>query len=294
MGQFDARFSQYWAVPTYYHAGSVGQGDKLNIQAAYGMQLMGFEHAPRVMFFGVDLPFTLFHKKHGAGIFFFNEGIGLFRNQKVGLQYAYQWKLKRSHLGIGIQLGMLNVSFDPAGVNLGDEAEDPAFPDTKEQGIGMDLGLSLAYTHPSGYAALSVQHLTAPTVEIGEKSNVKVNPIFYLEGGYNIRTRNPLVYIQPSVQMQTDFYAFRMDATARLFYTWRGKKFSAAVGYSPSTSLTFGLGMQVRSVTVGYAYELFTSKIGASSGSHDLVVSYAIDMNVFKKSRSLHKSVRLL
>ena len=79
--QFDARFSQYWAVPGYYHPGWAGQTDnKLNIYGSYGMQLMGFTRAPRVMYFGADMPFTLFKKQQGAGVGFFNEAIGLFRN----------------------------------------------------------------------------------------------------------------------------------------------------------------------------------------------------------------------
>lgn len=292
--QFDARFSQYWAVPAYYHAAVVGQSEKLNIQGGYGMQLMEFERAPRVMYLGAELPFTLFHQQHGAGINFFNEVIGLFRNQRIWAQYAYQLRWKRARLGIGVQFGLLNVKFDPSNINLGEETEDPAFPTTEESGMGADLGVSLYYRHSQYYAALSAQHLTSPRIAIGEKSFLKVKSVIYLGGGYNIQTRNPLISMQPSIHLQTDGTSTRFDATVRAFYTWRGKVLSGTVGYSPDTSVTLGLGLQIRNVTVGYAYELFTSKIGAASGSHDLVVSYAIDMNVFKKSRNLHKSVRIL
>ena len=74
--QFDARFSQYWVVKGYYHPGWAGQTDnKMNIYGSYGMQLMGFTHAPRVMYFGADMPFSLFNKQHGVGVGFFNEAI---------------------------------------------------------------------------------------------------------------------------------------------------------------------------------------------------------------------------
>ena len=97
--QFDARFSQYWEVKGYYHPGWVGQTDnKMNIYGSYGMQLMGFTHAPRVMYFGADMPFTLFNKQHGVGVGFFNEGIGLFRNQRFWGQYAYQMKIRKGVL----------------------------------------------------------------------------------------------------------------------------------------------------------------------------------------------------
>ena len=190
--QFDARFSQYWAVPGYYHPGWAGQTDnKLNIYGSYGMQLMGFTRAPRVMYFGADMPFTLFKKQQGAGVGFFNEAIGLFRNQRFWGQYAYQMKIRKGKLGIGLQVGMLNISFDPSDINLGDETDDEAFPTTAESGTAVDIGLGAYYSHPKFYAAFSAHHLTAPRISLGEKSQIKIHPIVYLTGVYKIQTRNP-------------------------------------------------------------------------------------------------------
>lgn len=293
--QFDARFSQYWAVKGYYHPGWAGQTDnKMNIYGSYGMQLMGFTHAPRVMYFGADMPFSLFSKQHGVGVGFFNEAIGLFRNQLFGGQYAYQMKIRKGKLGIGLQMGMLTVAFDPSDINLGDETDDDAFPTTSESGTSADLGVGAYYSHPKFYAAFSAHHLTAPRVSLGEKSQIKIHPIFYLTGGYNIQTRNPLISIQPSMQLQSDFTSTRLDVTGQLFYSYRSKVLSGGLTYSPDASVTFNIGLTVQGVTLGYAYECFTSKIGAASGSHDLVVRYALDLNVFKKNRNLHKSVRIL
>lgn len=293
--QFDARFSQYWAVPGYYHPGSAGNSeDKLNIYTAYGMQLMGFTRAPRVMVFGADMPFKLFGKQHGVGLTLFNEGIGLFRNQRFAAQYAYQMKIHKSKLGIGVQVGMLNISFDPTDINLGEEASDEVFPTTSESGNALDVSLGAYYQHPKFYAAFSAHHLTAPSVSLGEKSKIDIHPVVYLTGGYNIPTRNPLISIQPSMQLQSDFTSTRLDVTGRLFYTHRSKVFNGGLTYSPNTSVTLSLGITVHNVTLGYAYECFTSKIGVANGSHDLVFRYALDLSVFKKSRNLHKSVRIL
>ncbi|WP_291530010.1 PorP/SprF family type IX secretion system membrane protein [Bacteroides sp. UBA939] len=293
--QFDARLSQYWAVPGYYHPASAGQTDnKLNAYAAYGMQLMGFTRAPRVMYFGADMPFTLFNKQHGAGVGLFNEGIGLFRNQRYWAQYAWQTKIRKSKLSIGLQVGMLNIAFDPTDIDLGDETDDEAFPTTAESGTSLDVGLSAYYSHPKFYAAFSAHHLTAPRISLGEKSHIKVHPILYLSGGYNIQTRNPLISIQPSMQLQSDFISTRLDVTGQLLYTYRSRVFRGGLTYSPNTSLTINLGLTIQGITLGYAYEYFTSKIGIASGSHDLVLRYALDLNLFKRSRNLHKSVRIL
>ena len=100
--------------------------------------------------------------------------------------------------------------------------------------------------------------------------------------------------LQPSIQLQSDFTSTRLDVTGQLFYSYRSKVLSGGLTYSPDTSVTFNIGLTVQGVTLGYAYECFTSKIGVASGSHDLVVRYALDLNVFKKNRNLHKSVRIL
>lgn len=91
--QFDVHFNQYWDLKGFYNPAWAGQTDKLNIAGTYSMQMMGFTHSPRTMYFGADMPFSLFNKKHGAGAGFFSDAIGLFRNQRVWLQYSYKHQI---------------------------------------------------------------------------------------------------------------------------------------------------------------------------------------------------------
>lgn len=92
------------------------------------------------------------------------------------------------------------------------------------------------------------------------------------------------------MQLQSDFTSTRLDVTGQLFYSYRSKVLSGGLTYSPDTSVTFNIGLTVQGVTLGYAYECFTSKIGAASGSHDLVVRYTLDLNVFKKTGTCIKA----
>ena len=61
--QFDVHFNQYWDLKGFYNPAWAGQTDKLNIAGTYSMQMMGFTHSPRTMYFGADMPFSLFNKK---------------------------------------------------------------------------------------------------------------------------------------------------------------------------------------------------------------------------------------
>ena len=295
--QFDAQFINYWALNGFYNPAYAGQTDKLNIYGTYSMQLAGFTNAPKSRYFGADMPFKFLNKKHGVGIGFFNESIGLFKNQRFWAQYSFKMKLLGGNLGIGAQIGALSISFDPDGIEFGgDESEtnDPAFPSAAVNGMGLDLVLGVFYTHKLFYAGFSASHITAPSVHLGENNEMKIDPTLYLTGGCNIKTKNPLISIQPSVLLKTDMVAFKADLTARVLYTHEDKTFYGGLSYSPTNSVSFLFGANIKSINVGYAYELFTSKIGIGNGSHDLFVSYSMDMNFMGKSKNKHKSIRIL
>ena len=47
-------------------------------------------------------------------------------------------------------------------------------------------------------------------------------------------------------------------------------------------------------IHIGYSYEVYTSAISMGNGSHELILGYQMDINLFKKGRNKHKSVRIL
>jgi hypothetical protein len=47
-------------------------------------------------------------------------------------------------------------------------------------------------------------------------------------------------------------------------------------------------------LNIGYAYEMYTSAIGALHGTHEVIIGYQTDLNLFKKGKNKHKSVRIL
>lgn len=80
--QYDPSFVNYWAMTPFYNPAATGQSPVLNFQGAYSMQMTGFENAPAVMYAYVDLPLFFISARHGAGVGFTNDQIGLFKHQK--------------------------------------------------------------------------------------------------------------------------------------------------------------------------------------------------------------------
>lgn len=294
--QYDVHFNHYWMVENFYNPAAMNLNEQLNLVGTYSLQMAGYTNAPSSMYFGANMLMPVQGKRQAAGVALFNEEIGLFSHRRILANYSYKFKFSRSWLNIGVQGGFLNESFDYSDIKTVDP-NDPAFPSGDSEGTAFDFGAGLYYKHRTWHLGASVQHLTSPTVRYGKSNTnveLKIPMALFLNGGCNIRLTNPLLQVQPSFQACSDLDAYRIDLTCRGTYTYQEKMFYAGLTYSPATSVAFLLGGCVKGVTVGYAYELYTQGVGIMNGSHDLVVGYSMDVDLFKKGRNRHKTVRYL
>lgn len=292
--QFDAHFTHYWEMLNFYNPAGAGADKQMKIYAAYSDQLSGFENNPKTMLINIDAPIPFIRSDHNLGLGVVNDDIGLFSNQHLYLNYAYGFKLFGGRLAVGAQLGLINCSFENKDIIFGESSNDPAFPSGNADGNTIDFGAGLLYQHKYFYVGASGIHLNAPLVLMGEKNEIQIDPYFNFMAGGNIPLKNTLISVQPSLQVMTDFVGWRADITARGTYTHDGKEFFGGITYSPTVSVAFLLGVEMLNITASYAYELFTSGIGAANGSHDIFIGYKIDLEVFKKGKNKHNSIRIL
>lgn len=292
-GQYDASFAHYWAMETSFNPAAVGKQSKINVTGAYNISMAGFENNPQTMYAAADMPFYFLKSYHGAGVQFMNDQLGLFKHQKLAVQYAPKFKLFGGVASIGLQLGMLSESFDGSDLDL-EDSSDPAFTTSEVNGNSVDIGVGIYYTHDQWYAGLSAQHVTAPLISLGETNELQIDRTYYLTGGYNIKLRNPFLSIKPSVLVRTDMTAWRADITGRLVYAHDEKLLYGGATYSPSTSFTLMVGGSFHGFVLGYSYEVYTTAISMANGSHELFFGYQHDINLVKKGKNKHKSVRIL
>ena len=291
--QQEPSFSHYWTMEPSFNPAAVGKESKLNVTGAYNMTLTGFEHNPKTMYIAGDMPFMLMNKLHGVGLQLMNDEIGLFKHQRLVVQYAYKQRLLGGTLSIGVQAGLLSEKFNGSGLDL-EDTDDPAFTKTDDTGTAIDLSAGLYYQRGPWYAGLSALRVTAPTVELGERSIYNISSVYYLTGGYNIRLNNPLLTIHPSALLRYDGVAYRGDVTCRLKYTHDKRVLYAGVGYSPTNSVTAFIGGLFHGIMLGYSYEVYTSALSIGNGSHELFVGYQTELSLVKKGRNRHQSVRIL
>ena len=293
MAQQEPSFSHYWALEPSFNPAAASKEQKINVTGAYAMTMVGFEHNPRTMYVGGDMPLYLLNSYHGVGVQLFSDEIGLFSHQRLAVQYAYKQRLLGGTLSVGVQVGLLSEKFKGSELDL-ENTSDPAFSTTDVNGTATDLSAGIYYMHKNWYAGLSVLHATAPSVELGEKSIYDVSRAYYLTGGYNIKLRNPFLTIHPSLLARYDGVGYRVDVTARLKYTHDKRVMYAGLAYSPTNSVTAMIGGLFHGVSIGYSYEVYTSAISFGNGSHELFVGYQTELNLGKKGRNKHQSVRIL
>lgn len=291
--QYDVSFSHYFDMEPSFNAAAVGKDDKLNVSAAYALDMAGFKNNPQTAYAGADAAFQFLNTRNGAGVQLLNDKIGLFTHKRLALQYAYKQRLFGGGISIGAQIGMLSENFDGSRLEV-DDKSDPALAFSEVNGNALDVGIGIYYNHKDWYVGASVQHINSPLVELGETNQLKVDATYYLTGGYNIKLRNPFLIIKSSVLARTDGVGYRADVTGRLVYTNEKKMMYGGLSYSPTNSVTVLIGGTFRGVVVGYSYEVYTLGINPGNGSHELYLGYQMDLNLAKKGRNRHQSVRIL
>lgn len=291
--QQEPAFVHYWQMEPQFNPAAVGRTPQLSITAAFQRHASGYDDAGSTMYAGADAAFQIGKTRHGVGALFQNDNIGLFSHKKFSVQYAYHFRLWGGTLSIGAEADMLNESLNGSKADLGD-ANDPAFPTTDLSGSKFDASVGLYYAHRRWYAGLAMQHLTAPTVKLGETNEYSVKSVYNLTAGYNIRLHNPLITITPSTLLRYDGSAFRADITARLQYAHEKKRLYCGLNYSPQHSVSGFVGGMFHGVDLSYAYEANTSGMGIGAGQHEITLGYRMDLNLGKKGKNVHRSVRWL
>lgn len=291
--QYDPAFSHYWQLEAQFNPAAVGRSPQLTINAAYMMGAGGFDDAGGTMYAGANMAFAIGKTRHGVGALFQNDEIGLFSHKRFAVQYAYHQPLFGGVLSIGVEADMLSETIDGSGADPG-ETGDPAIPSGEVSGSKFDASAGLYYSRGPLYAAVSVLHLTAPTVLIGETNELSIDPLYNFTAGYNIKMRNPLFNVTPSVMMRYDGTDFRADITARLSYSNDKKQIYGGAGYSPCHSVMLFVGGMFHGVDLSYSYEANTSGLGLLAGFHEVTMAYRLDLNLGKKGKNKHKSVRFL
>lgn len=304
--QFDPQIGHYMYMPTAYNPAVAGDGDLMRVSGLHRMQFTGIEGAPMSTYFTFSAPFMIGKTRHAAGVRFLNDKYGLWSNQAFYGQYAYRQRLGKGTLGIGVELGLVNIAFSGDSVNLDDLGDseyhsptDDAIPQSKVSGMGFDMGAGVYYSTSRWWAGVSYTHITQPKVELsgqqsaeGSENSMRVRGTMYAQGGYKFKLKGRNVALIPSALLETDFRSWDIDLA---LMTEIKERYRVGLNYRIAGSVGILLGAEIISgLQIGYNYELPTSKLLLESyGSHEVFLAYGLDI-LRPKRTNKYKSIRYL
>ena len=290
-------FSQYMNNLIPSNPAAVGHNDMINVGGSFRSQYAGFEGAPIVYNVGADIGFNIAKTKHGAGINFYDNTVGLFRFQDVNLDYAYRIPIKDGYLSAGISVNFTTVSYDTERLHTVDSEyhspDDPSIAQANGNDFKMDLGAGVLFKNKTWFAGISLLNILAPQYRLSNTSETNLfdkSRNLIILGGYNISFTNPLYKLKVSAAINTDFASWSGIANANLEYK---ERYWGGLGYRIDGAVIFMVGIRVlNGLNIAYSFDLPTSSLINSAGSHEVSLSYSFNIDLSKKNK--YKSIRYL
>lgn len=289
---------QYTELRSYYNPAAIGTSNELRLSAAHTRQWEGLDGASRSFLLMGDMPMKLLGLTHGAGIQMSNDSFGLFTDTELAARYAVRLPLGKGQLHIGLGAHLITSRFAGSKVYIpegasGMSSTDTSLPTTDVSGQGIDASFGAYYQSPRWWMGLSVGQLLAPRILIENKYHRERVRAYTLMAGYNYRSSGSLFLWVPALLAQIDEYSmYRLEGRMGVWYRDR---FHLAAMYRHGSAVGVALGLRLGKMYLGYQYELPTSEIKAASwGSHEVMVSYTMPIQLDGKRPTKYKSVRLL
>lgn len=292
-GQQSIEFSQYTLNLKGSNPAMVGANDQINALATFRSEYAGFENAPITYYVSADIGFKIANTKHGAGLSFYDNMVGLYRYQDINLMYAYRISLKTGDLALGALVDFSTTSLDKDKVKSVEseyhDSSDPALSGACND-FKVDLGVGVSYTNPKWYAGISFLNILQPKYKLTEKVYFKKKMSMKFLGGYNFSFRNPLYKLKTYANINTDFVTFTGQIGANLEYK---ESYWGGLAYRIDGAVVFTAGIRVlNGLVIGYSFDLPTSRLIRSAGCHEVILSYSFNIDLSKKNK--YKSIRYL
>ena len=296
LAQQDSQESMYWATPTLYNPATAGCDSALHISAFDRMQWVGVKGAPQTFFVSADLPVMLGRKRTGVGLTILNDQAGLFTTTYLNAPLNFSSKVWGGRLAVGVQPGFINQTFAGGDVYIPSgeawDASDDAIPTGDVSGMAFDLGAGLYYERSGYYAGVGALHLLASEIELDQYAYTEMTRTYYFHAGGNIPLKRTLFILQPSVLVKSTIQFTQVDITFRTLWD---NRFWGGISYRPGDAVVLMVGADIEHIRVGYAYDAPISQMSlAGGGSHEILATYTMHIDLDKQKKRAAKSIRIL
>ena len=293
-------FTQHHNSYAFANPGFFGMSEGINLMGLYRQQWAGFVDAdgnnvaPQSFLLSGDMPLRVLHG--GLGFSVLQDHIGFENDVNIGLGYSYHMDLGGSTLGVGLSGTLINRSVDFSQLHPISEGDPLLVGLGEESAMLFDFNVGVFWQIPEsvcvGCSVVNVLESMTKALNDNAESSASfvTDRTFYLMAGYPFQFEGlPNFKFVPSVNFMTDISAWQLNASMKVVYR---DLFSLGVNYRPQESVGLMVGLTIKDITVGYAYDINTMGLGVP-GSHEIALSYCFKLDLDRNPRD-YRSVRYL
>lgn len=263
--------------------------DDIKVNLFYRNQWTGFEDSPRTMGINGMIKF----RNMNFGLFIINDKAGIFEQNTIHLNYAYDLSLnEKLKLSFGISGGVDIYALNYQELNMGQD-NDPFVLANKNNAPLPDFNVGL-FLHSniddekevfsstsfqqSFYAGFSIQHI----LDVITENQVAKNDSYLLKhynfmGGYYLPVNKDLGLDANVLLKYVSDVPFQADLGFRAIYK---NSYWGGFTYRSSNDIIMKLGLYIsNNILIAYSFDLITSDI-PSRTSHEFIVGYKLNKNI--------------
>ncbi len=273
--QSEPKLSIFSYNPLYYNPAYAGVFDGLKVTGIYSTQMVGFEGAPKTLFFSAHS--NVIARELGVGVDITSDKIGPVVNNKVVGNVAYYIQLDEElNLTLGAKAGMNMFSIDYNLLSI-ENPEEYGLDSGRVTQNSPIIGAGMYLSNEKFFVGFSVPNMLKTKFYNESKTTVaSTKPNSYVSAGYKFEVDDE-VFIQPNILSNitpgapvSHLLSVNMDYQKTMF---------GSLNYQPNASLGFLFGYRFENnISVGYAYDYSLLQYTSSNaGSHTFYINFLID-----------------
>jgi len=273
-GQQQGVYSSFLLNENYYNPAVAGSKDVHIVSLGYRNQWTGFTGAPvnvNANFYG-----SVKNKgKHGYGISFINEKMGITNKAGIYLNYAYHIRLSKTmKLGLGIRPGYLQYGVKLYDAQLADQGDAILTGNVYNAGA-LDVNTGFHLYSSKFFVMGSLNHLLGNSIQF-TAYNSSLSFHYNFIAGYNFYLPKNKLVIQPSIMLK-----YANPAPVQITGMVRGtydNKYWLGLIYRSDDAIGISAGITLKErFNIGYGYDYTIAGLRKQqSGSHELMLSFVI------------------
>lgn len=275
--QQDPHYSQYMFNGLVLNPAYAGSRDQVSSNLLYRRQWTGISGAPTTYSASVHGPSR--NLRHGFGLSFYNDAIGVTKETNVSVTYAYRIPMgENAHLAFGLQGSLMSYKADFTKIKLGDP-NDPAYLNQNISLLLPNAGAGIYFNTNRFYAGVAIPHLINQNLTDG---NTDAMQALHLTGtaGVVLGITDDVKFKPSTMIKYVPGAPLTFDLNGNFIFSDR---FGVGAGYRHGESV---IGMAewwvTRQLRLGYAYDYLLNDLSkVSNGSHEIMLGF--DFNFDKR-----------